>query len=100
MFKRVGTLIRPSIRYSKSENVLSALRIRQICQESIGRMCRDDPVDLVKKIKVTSYKNGVLTVLAPTIAGAELHMRSGELIDDINGRFGKKVLRSIKFKQW
>lgn len=98
MFKRVGTLIRPSIKYGKSENVLSAIRIRQICQDAIARMCRDYPEDLVKKIKATTYKNGVLTIVTPTIVGTELHMRSGELVDNVNKLFGAKVLRGIKFK--
>jgi len=61
-------------------------------------MCRDYPEDLVKKIKVTTYRNGVLTIVCTSVAAGELHMRSEELVDSVNRRFGAKVLRNIRFR--
>lgn len=98
MFRKVGSLVKLSPRYSKSEGALSAIKVRQLARDAIGAMCRDYPEEVLKKIQVKSYQRGTLTIVCPGVVSSELYMRSGELIDDVNSRVGVKILRSIKFR--
>lgn len=98
MFKRVGSLIKASPRHEKSEDAIVAIQVRQIAKGSIERTCRDLPLSVLKDIKVTTYRDGELTVVAPSIVCAELLMRSDELIDNVNSKVGAKVLRSVRFR--
>lgn len=98
MFRHVGALIKTPARYKKSQDALTAIRIRQIARDSLYGLTRDYPADVAKSIKVTTYKNMVLTVVAPAVVAADLHMRSGELVDEVNKRVGAKVLVSVKFR--
>jgi len=98
MFKKVGSLIKLSPKYNKSQGSISAIMIRQIAKQALSDMLRDYPEDLVKKIKPTVYKNGTLNVECPSTASAELYMRSGELIAAVNHKVGLKILKNIRFK--
>ncbi len=98
MFKNVGSLIKLSPKYQKSQGALSAIAVRQIARECLIRMSRDYPEEVAKKIKVTTYSRGVLTVVAPPVVSSDLYMRSGDLVDIINKKAGGKILRRVLFK--
>lgn len=98
MFRPVGSLIKLSPRYQKSQGALSALAVRQIARDCLLRMCGDYPEAVAKKVKVTTYKNGVLTVIAPSVVSADLYTRSGDLVDTVNKKVGGKILKKVLFK--
>lgn len=98
MFQRVGSLIRAIPVRSKTPDTIVALQVRQVAGDCIKRIMKSYPKELEKQIKVSSFKNGTLLVKAPSIIAAELHIRSVDLIEDINSKLKKKVVRSIRFK--
>ncbi len=98
MFKSVGNLIKSSNTKHQKDGTVFALQIRQIAKSSIRTVCSDLPNEITDKIKVKSAKNGVLTVIAPSLVATELQMRAEGLIEDINRQFGQKILRKIRIK--
>jgi len=98
MFTRIGFILKTTPRRSKSSEPLLALQVRQVAKESLGKILREYPEDLDKKIKVKSFKNGVLVVIAPSLLSAELHTRSEGLKKDINKGLAKKVVEKIRFR--
>lgn len=97
MFKPIGSLIYKLPNRANAKRAISALMIRHIAKEAIDRELVDFPQEILSTIKVKSFKNRVLTVATtPTIA-AELHMRSGGLIRDINKKVGERLLVRIRF---
>jgi len=98
MFKPIGSLIKLSPRYQKSQGALSAIVVRQIARDCLLRMCSDYPEDVAKKVKVTTYNRGILTVVAPLIVSSDLYMRSGDLVDIVNKKVGGKILKKVLFK--
>lgn len=98
MFKKVGSLIKLSPKYSKSSGAVSALMVRRIALEVIQAVGRDYPEDLIKKIRPTVYRAGVLTVECPSVATSEFFMRSEEIIEEVNKKLGQVILREVKFK--
>ena len=98
MFTRIGSILKTTPKRSRSPDAFLALQVRQISKESLGKILREYPEDLSKKIKVKSFKNGVLVVIAPNLLSAELHARSDGLKKDINWAFKKNVVEKIRFK--
>lgn len=98
MFKRIGGLIGALPARSKTPDTIIALQVRQVAGDCLKRLMKSYPKELEKQIKVSSFKNGTLLVKAPSILAAELHIRSVDLIEDINSKLKKKVVRSIRFK--
>lgn len=100
MFSKIGAFIwTPNGKSLKSDGALFALQVRQIARESIERECRDLPAEVVKTIKLVSYKNKTLTIELPQMVGAELQARSGGLIKDINRVFGKNIVSALRFRR-
>lgn len=98
MFKSVGELVREIPGRPRASNAIVALQIRQMALDSIKKTMKDLPEEVLDQIKVTTYKNGVLTIIAPTILLSELKMRSGGLVDDVNKVLGKKLIRDLRFR--
>jgi len=98
MFTRIGSIIKSTPKRSRSPDAFLALQVRQVAKESLGRILREYPEDLSNKIKVKSFKNGVLLVVAPSLLSAELHARSDGLKKDINRAFKKNVVEKIRFR--
>ena len=98
MFTRISSIIKSTPKRSRSPDAFLALQVRQISKESLGKILREYPEDLSKKIKVKSFKNGVLVVIAPSLLSAELHTRSEGLKKDINKGLAKKVVEKIRFR--
>lgn len=97
MFKPVGSLIKVSPVHSKSGGAITAMRVRQVAldliKKEIGGFCD------IKTIKPSTFRNGVLTIIAPTLINSELHMRSEGLKRDINKTVGG-ILKDIRFKSF
>lgn len=98
MFKRIGSLIRTLPARSKTPDTIVALQVRQVASDCLRRILKSYPQEVEKKIKIGVFKNGMLVILAPSTIAVELHMRSGDLIDDVNSKIGRKVVRGIRFK--
>jgi hypothetical protein len=98
MFKSVGSLIYKLPNKGGAREAISALLVRQVAKEAIDRELVDFGQEVLLTIKVKSFKKGVLTVSAAPMVAAELHMRSGGLIRDINKKVRGKVLRRILFR--
>lgn len=98
MFKPIGSLIGGALQRSKTPDTIIALQVRQVAGDCIKRIMKSYPKELEKQIKVSSFKNGTLIVKAPSILAAELHLRSNDIIEGINGKLKKKVVRGIRFK--
>jgi len=77
---------------------LLALQVRQVAKEVFSENLRDFGVDVLNLIKVKTYRGGTLHVVAPSVVCAELHMRSGELVDDINKKLGMRIVKGLSFK--
>ena len=98
MFKPVGSLISQKPTRGKIGGTLLALQIRQVAAEVFRESLRDFGDEVLALIKVKTYRSGTLVVVAPPVVSAELHMRSGELIDGINKKIGVKVVRELRLR--
>ena len=98
MFRPVGSLIGNLHLHTKSKDAIFALKVKKTAEDVIPNVCHDLPKEAISQIKVKSFRNGQLTVLAPTLVSAELKMRSEGLKDAINKTFGKEVIRRIVFR--
>ena len=97
MFRPIGSLIYKLPNKASARGAISALMIRHIAKEAIDRELVDFPQEILSTIKVKSFKGGVLTVVTTPTLAAELHMRSGGLIRDINKKAGQRLLTRIRF---
>ena len=98
MFRPVGSLI-DNLRLSpKSQDAILALQIKRVAEEQITKVFEDLPKEAIAQIKVKSFRNNKLTILAPTLISAELKMRSEGLKSAINGAFGEDVVKKIIFR--
>jgi len=100
VFTRIGSILKTTPKRSRSPDAFLALQVRQISKESLGKILREYPEDLSKKIKVKSFKNGVLVVIAPSLLSAELHARSDGLKGDINRALGRNIIEKIRFRSF
>ena len=98
MFNRVGSLLGTVATRSRAPKALVALQLRQIAQDSLKSTCSDLPKEIFDSIKASTFKNGVLTIVCPQYVSAELQMRSGGLIRDINRRVGRRIVNRLRFK--
>lgn len=97
MFKPIGSLIYKLPNKTSARGAISALLVRHVAKEAIDRELVDFPQEVLSAIKVKSFKAGVLTVATTPTLAAELHMRSGGLIKDINKKVGQRLLSRIRF---
>jgi len=98
MFTPVGQLIKTLPRRSKTPEAILALHVRQAFGQSLGEVCGDLGAETLSKIKARTFKNGALTVVCPQLVCAELSMRSGGLIGDINKTLGRKIVLRLRFR--
>lgn len=77
---------------------MRALVVRAAAKEAIRRAYADLPEDVFKKVKPTTFKNGVLTVIAPRLLRVDLQMRAGGLINAINSAIGRRLVRDLRLK--
>ena len=98
MFKPVGSIIGNLHLRSKSQGAIFALQVKRTAQEIIAKTFQDLPRKAILQIKVKSFKNGQLTIIAPTLVSLELKMRSEGLKNGINKAFGKEIIEKIRFQ--
>lgn len=97
MFKSVGSLIGGQ-QIKRARSPILAIQIRQVSGQVIADELRSFGADVVASVKVKTYKGGVLTVCAPSAVLAELHMRSVDLVVDINKKFGEKIIKKLNLR--
>ncbi|OGD83912.1 hypothetical protein A2165_00315 [Candidatus Curtissbacteria bacterium RBG_13_40_7] len=98
MFKTIGSLIKEIPTRHRTPQAIVALQVRQAARESLKTVCSDLPKEIMELVKVSSFKNGVLTLSAPVLVSSELHTRSEGLIEEINRALGKKFIGRLRFK--
>lgn len=98
MFTPVGTLLKTLPRRSKMPEAIVALHVRRAFGDSLGKVCADLTGDVLESVKAATFKNGALTVKAPTLVATELSMRSGGLIREINKVLGRKIVERLRFR--
>ena len=98
MFKPVGSLIGNLRLHTKSQDAIFALKVKRVAGDVIVNVCQDLPKEALAQIKVKSFRNGQLTILAPTLVSLELKMRSEGLKDQINKVFAKDIIKKIVSK--
>ncbi len=98
MFTRIGSLLKSVPTRSRAPGPILALQIRQAAKEVLDKVLSDYPEDLAKKVKVKTFKNGVLTVTSPQLMSAELQMRSEGLKRDINKIIRGDLVKRIVFR--
>ena len=98
MFRPVGSLIGNLHLRTKSKDAIFALKVRKVAEDVIANVCQDLPKEVIAQIKVKSFKNNQLTILAPTLVSLELKMRSEGLKSGINEAFGKDIIKRITFR--
>ena len=98
MFTPVGILLKTLPRRSKTSNFMMALHVRRAFAESLLRVCSDLPPEVLNTIKASIYKNHILTIVCPSLVSAELQMRAGGLMKDINEALGKKIVYKLRFR--
>lgn len=97
-FIKVNDLIKSLPKRSKTPEALIAIQVRQIAREALFAKCADLPREILEKVRVLSFRNGTLTLKAPSLLSAELYTRSDGLVDYVNRAIGKEVVKRIKFK--
>ena len=98
MFRPVGSLIGNLHLHTKSKDAIFALKVKKVAEGVIPEVCQDLPKEAIVQIKVKSFRNGQLTVLAPTLVSLELKMRSEGLKNEINRTFGKEIITRLVFR--
>ena len=98
MFRPVGSLIGNLHLRTKSQDAIFALKVKKVAGDVIVNVCQDLPKEAIAQIKIKSFRNGQLTILAPTLVSAELKMRSEGLKDQINRALGKDIVEKIRFR--
>jgi hypothetical protein len=98
VFTPVGDLIRTLPKRSKTPNAIVAIHVKRAFSDSLEKVCSDFSKENLGQIKASTFKNGTLTIVAPTLTCAELTMRSGGLIKAINEVLGRKVVMRLRFK--
>ena len=98
MFKPVGSLIGNLHLHTKSKDAIFALKVKKAVEDVIPNVCRDLPKEAIAQIKVKSFRNGQLTILAPTLVSLELKIRSEGLKDQINKALAKDIVKTIRFR--
>ena len=98
MFRPIGSLIKEIPTRHRTPKAIVALQVRQAARESLRTVCSDLPKEVMGLVKVTSFKNGALTLTAPSLVSTELHTRSEGLIEEINRVLGKKIVDKIRFR--
>src|SRR3990172_1318602 len=98
MFRPVGSLIGNLHLRPKSQDAILALQVKRIAQEQIAKTVQDLPKEAIAQIKVKSFRNGQLTIVAPTLVSLELKMRSEGLKNEINRGLAKDIIKKIVFR--
>ena len=98
MFRPVGSLIGNLHLHTKSKDAIFALKVKKTAGDVISKVFQDLPKEAVVQIKVKSFRNGQLTILAPTLVSLELKMRSQGLKDQINKALAKDIVKTIRFR--
>ena len=98
MFTQIGTLLKTLPRRSKTPEAILALHVRRAFVDSLLKVCADLPNDVLATIKPSTFKNHVLTVRASNLVAAELQMRAGGLMRDINESLGRKIVYKLRFR--
>ncbi len=98
MFRRVGGLLSDVAGRGKKHDVIAALQVREAAKKAIDAICADLPDDIVKQVKIKSFKNGVLDIAAPSLLSAELYMRSEELRKGINDALKRNIVKGLRFR--
>src|SRR3989344_903390 len=98
MFRPVVSLIGNLHLGTKSKDAIFALKVKKVAGDVIVNVCQDLPKEAIAQIKIKSFRNGQLTILAPTLVSAELKMRSEGLKDQINRALGKDIVEKIRFR--
>lgn len=74
-----------------------ALSVRRAFRDVLLKTA-DLPREVTESAKAVSFKNGTLTIQAQGLARAELLMRAGALMRDINKVLGRRAVWKIKFR--
>ena len=98
MFRPVGSLIGNLRLHSKSQGAILALQVKKVAEDVIQKICQDLPKEAIAQIKVKSFRNGQLTIIASTLVSLELKMRSEGLKDQINRALAKDIIKKIVFR--
>ena len=98
MFRPVGSLIGNLHLGTKSKDAIFALKVKKVAKDAIEKICGDLPQEAISQIRVKSFRNGQLTILAPTLVSLELKMRSEGLKDQINKALAKNIVKTIRFR--
>lgn len=98
MFNSLGSLLKTLPKRSKTPEAIVALHVRRAFDEAVAKTCADLPADILKKISASTVKGGTLTVVAPQLVSAELSMRAGGLLKEINRLLGRRVVIRLKFR--
>ena len=98
MFIRISSVLKTVPRRSKSGDSLLALQVRGAAKKILEGMCVDLGEDVAGSVKVKSFKNGVLNIVAPGLLSTELYMRSSGLKKEINRVLGEEIIGKIRFK--
>src|SRR3989344_169459 len=98
MFRPIGSLIGNWHLRTKSKDAIFALKVKKAAGDVIANVCQDLSKEALAQIKVKSFRNGQLTIVAPTLVSLELKMRSEGLKDEINKGLGKEIIKKIVFR--
>ncbi len=98
MFTPVGMLLKTLPKRSKTPEAILALYVRRAFGQSLVKICADLPNDVLNSARAKTFRNRVLTIVAPTLLATELQMRAGGLTREINRVLGKKVVMRLRFR--
>lgn len=95
MFVSIKKILPRALKRIGAEEVLKAINIKGVWQNLISDNYGEEALT---KIRITSFKNKILTVQCPnSIWAAELKLRSDFLISEINKKMQYKAVVEIKF---
>lgn len=98
MFTRIGQLLRNPSTLDRKPKVLTALQVKSLFADVAGEVFPNLPKDLFGNIRAASFKNGTLTIVCSHLVSVELKLGAGGLIDALNERFGRRVVKALRFR--
>ena len=100
VFTPIGDLLKTLPKRSKTPSAILALHVRKAFGDSLLKICSDLPPEILKSVSPSTFRSGVLTIKSPSLVSSELQMRSGGLTRDINETLGRKIVRSLRFRNF
>lgn len=95
MFNDLGSLLPQAIKRAGITRQVDSSNVVKVAEKKLKEKL---PPEAAEDLKPVYIKDGLLAIAALSpVAAQELQFRENEVIDEINEKFGKQVVKRIKY---